>query len=487
MMKIKNTKLDTGMRIELMPLSALTAMAHQRNPKNHNLESIIASFKRFGFKAAPTIDETTQIMVAGHGRCEALAKMRNQLELPPEGVHLDGIEWLVPVVRGISFKSERERDAYLIADNQQVIAGGWNFDVLTELIGELEGSLDGLGFEQTDLDALICQLVVEPLVSPVESVGPGEREGYKPPEEDEIPEPPKVPITKPGDVWQLGDHVLFCGDSRGDIAHLFAGGKAAIAVTSPPYASQRKYDETTGFKPIAPDDYIEWFEAVQRNVRSVLADDGSWFLNIKAHCEDGQRHLYVNDLVAAHVREWGWRFVDEFCWIKPGFPGENLGRFKNGWEPIFHFTRSGGHKHRPDAVSMPSESCIAYEPSRRHSMSGVGWVEKDSPKNVAGLARPSNVLKLPAGKTDSDMKHSAAFPIALPSFFISAFSDPGDTIFEPFCGSGTTLIAAEKLGRRCVGVEISPAYCDVIVERWERVSGGNAQRLETPNCLTHVR
>lgn len=153
----------SGMRIEMMPLSELTKMAHKRNPKDHDLDSLIASFKRFGFKAAPTIDEASQVMVAGHGRCEALAKMRQALDAPPEGVRIDGIEWLVPVVRGLDFKSERERDAYVIADNQNVMAGGWRFDLLSTMIGELrdDGGFEGLGFEKIELDALLGQLPQE--------------------------------------------------------------------------------------------------------------------------------------------------------------------------------------------------------------------------------------------------------------------------------------------------------------------------------------
>lgn len=151
------------LRLEMMPLSELTKMAHQRNPKDHDIDSLIDSFKRFGFTAAPTIDEATMVMVAGHGRCEALAKMRNNLEEPPPGIGLDGIEWLVPVMRGISFASERERDAYVIADNQNVMAGGWKFDVLAQLVGELkaDGGFAGLGFQEIELNALLGQLPPE--------------------------------------------------------------------------------------------------------------------------------------------------------------------------------------------------------------------------------------------------------------------------------------------------------------------------------------
>lgn len=142
-----------------MPLSQLLAMAHPKNPKDHDIESLIAAFVRFGFKAPPSIDEVTMTMVAGHGRCEALERMRTTAQSPPDGIEEKGTEWLVPVVRGMEFKSERERDAYVIADNQQVMAGGWRFEVLSELIGQLrdDGGFSGLGFEEIELNALLGQ------------------------------------------------------------------------------------------------------------------------------------------------------------------------------------------------------------------------------------------------------------------------------------------------------------------------------------------
>lgn len=160
------------MRIEMMPLSQLLAMAHPRNPKDHDIDSLIASFVRFGFRAAPSIDDGSETMVAGHGRCEALERMRTKGQSPPDGIEERGTEWWVPVVRGLEFKSERERDAYVIADNQQVMAGGWRFEVLSELISELngsEGGLEGLGFAEIELNALLGQ---HALTDPDDGVDP---------------------------------------------------------------------------------------------------------------------------------------------------------------------------------------------------------------------------------------------------------------------------------------------------------------------------
>jgi len=152
-----------GPRFESMKLSDCLAMAHERNPKEHNIQSLIAAFQRFGFVAFPTIDESTLTMVAGHGRCRALEVMRARGDAPPSGITAIEQAWSLPVVRGIRFRSKRERDAYVIADNQQVIAGGWKFDLLSELIRELnsDDGLQGLGFEEIELSALLGQREAE--------------------------------------------------------------------------------------------------------------------------------------------------------------------------------------------------------------------------------------------------------------------------------------------------------------------------------------
>jgi hypothetical protein len=235
---------------------------------------------------------------------------------------------------------------------------------------------------------------------------------------------------------------------------------------------------------------VEWFRAVAAGVESLLAPDGSYFLNIKAHADDGERNLYVMDLVLAHRRLWGWRFVDEFCWRKTdnGVPGGWGNRFKNAWEPVFHFCRQQQIKFRAEAVSHESEDCFDYSPDNPKSNSGSGLLgtgargaaadggkyqdasqrsknslSDDLEGRHPGLARPSNVIEV---KSESSQgSHSAPFPRALVDFFIKAFSDAGDVVFDPFMGSGTTMAAAQGLGRAGYGCEISPAYCDVIVRR----------------------
>jgi site-specific DNA-methyltransferase (adenine-specific)/site-specific DNA-methyltransferase (cytosine-N4-specific) len=309
-------------------------------------------------------------------------------------------------------------------------------------------------------------------------------------EEEAVPEPPAQPVTMPGDVWLIGRHRLICGDCRDAavVERLMAGASVNLAITSPPYATQREYDPSSGFKPIPPDQYVEWFRAVAAGIETVLASDGSYLLNIKAHADEGERNLYVMDLVLAHRRQWGWRFVDEFCWRKTdnGVPGGWGNRFKNAFEPIYHFCKQQQIKFRPQAVGHESEDCFDYSPDNPKSTSGSGLLGT-GPRGASaslppqgsqewghmrrklvdgrheGIARPSNVIE--ARSESSQGSHSAPFPKAIPEFFIKAFSDPGEFFIEPVMGSGTTMAAAHVLDRVGCGCEISPAYCDVILRR----------------------
>ena len=286
------------------------------------------------------------------------------------------------------------------------------------------------------------------------------------------------------DAKPVGGHRILCGNAAtsADVEVVLAGERANVVFTSPPYASQRAYDKASGFKPIRPDEYVDWYRNIAANVMVALADDGSYFMNIKEHCEDGQRHLYVKDLTIAHVRQWGWRFVDEFCWTRQGVPGTWLNRFKNGWEPVFHFTRSVKIKFRPDEVRHPSDDVYSYSPDNPKSKSGSGLLSNPG-TGADGMALPNNVLHVPTGGQRTSDEHAAAFPVGLPEFFVNAFSDPGDIVLDPFMGSGSTLIAAEKKGRRALGIEISPAYCDVIVARWQKVTGKRAVLASDGRCF----
>ncbi len=270
-------------RIELWPLERLVPYA--RNARTHSTDQvaqIAASIAEFGF-VNPILVDSRDGIVAGHGRLLAARKL-GLAEVPV--IVLDHL-------------SETQRRAYVLADNRLALNAGWDDEMLAAELAELEGDgfdLGLIGFNEQELAALLA----EP------------DEGQAEPGEEEVPLPPAKAVTQPGDLWLIGPHrvLCVCGDCRDEaaVAKLFGGGQANVVITSPPYATQREYDPSSGFRPVAPDDYVEWYRDVAASIASVLAGDGSYFLNIKEHAEDGQRHLYVKDLFISHVRQWGWRF-----------------------------------------------------------------------------------------------------------------------------------------------------------------------------------
>jgi DNA modification methylase len=472
--------------IELWPTDRLVPYA--KNARTHSPEQvaqIAASIVEFGFLNPILVDSSAGI-VAGHGRLLAARKL-GLAEVPV--VVLDHL-------------SETQRRAYVLADNRLALAAGWDDALLAEELRDLQE--DGLdlaivGFSGDELEALLAE---------------GAEPEATPEIEEEIPETPAEAVTRPGDVWSIGPHRLICGDCRdlavvakllesdsGKFSRIFPPAKTtarpvSLCITSPPYASQRAYDPASGFKPIRPEEYSAWYSAVAANIAAILAFDASYFLNIKPHADAGQRTLYVMDLVIAHVRQWGWWFIDELCWRKTdnGVPGGWGNRFKNAFEPIYHFTAPEAQiKFRPKRVGHESEDCFDYSPNNPKSTSGSGLLGT-GPRGAAadrgrnhdawqncrssfdnlegrhgGIARPSNVIEV---KTESSQgSHSAPFPRALVEFFVKAYSDPGDLIFDPFLGSGTTIAAAHALDRVGCGCEISPAYCDVIVRRLMNLTG----------------
>lgn len=290
---------------------------------------------------------------------------------------------------------------------------------------------------------------------------------------------PDNPVTKAGDVWLLGDHRLICGDSADPAVFeaLLQGEQVNLAFTSPPYADRRTYDETSGFKPIAPEEYVDWFAPVAANVKQALKYDGSWFVNIKAGVTPDRldTELYVMDLVLAHVRQWGWHFATEFCWERSGVPKNVTQRFKNQFEPIFQFTL-GQWKMRPEAVMHYSTE--VPDPTGP-GVGNTGWGDRQGDgrgdgsfmqRGTPGLAFPGNRLPTFNG-TQVAVGHTAAFPLGLPVFFINAYTDPGDNVLDPFCGAGTTILAADDEDRTAFGIEISPGYCDVICARYQEHTG----------------
>ena len=297
--------------------------------------------------------------------------------------------------------------------------------------------------------------------------------------EDEVPEPPADPITKPGDLWILGDHRLLCGDSTNaeDVGRLMAGAKADLCFTSPPYGQQRDYTEEGKAK------IADW-DGLMRGVFGNLpmADEGQVLVNLGLIHRDGEWIPYW-DAWIEWMREQGWRRFGWYVWDQgSGLPGDWNGRLGPSHEFIFHFNK---HSQRPQKwVDCDPRNVAIGERATAKRKAGkkvTSMRGKDGEvKSVSSTERnaekiPDSVIRISRCAT-IDMarqNHPATFPVQFATFGLKSW--PG-IAYEPFCGSGTTLIAAEQLGRKCYGMEISPAYCDVIVKRWETLTGRQATR-----------
>ena len=278
---------------------------------------------------------------------------------------------------------------------------------------------------------------------------------------------------------------VVCGDCL-DIMSGMPAGSVDLIVTSPPYADRRKKQ----YGGISAGEYVKWFMPRASGMRRVLRERGSLIVVIKEHTVDGERSEYVMDLVRA-MRRGGWKWIDDYVWYKPNpSPGRWPSRLKDGWEHCLHFSHTVRPTMFPEAVAAPSKSkalkrsTVAYKNNdmphgNRHGMGGVTHasiaksakrIGYQSKKTGSGFnydysgdddryfALPSNVIT--AGIIYHKIKHPAVFPIEIPTFFIKLFTQTGDAVMDPFCGSGTTLLAASKLGRRYVGMDTSAEYCD---------------------------
>jgi DNA modification methylase len=443
--------MDSPLTIVRVPISQLHADPGNANTHDErNLRTIRDSLREFGQVEPLVVQKGTGRVIGGNGRLEV---MRD------EGVHeVDVVEF-----EG----SEVQARALAIALNRTAKTSVFDDTILAEQLRALQSEdfpIAGAGFTDAEVDALLQSLGDEALG------GNGEVVQDEPPPLDKAAELQEKWGTAAGQLWVVPSltsagrsHRLLCGDctKTEDVERLMDGAKAQGAFTSPPYAEQRK----SQYGGTPADQYVAWWEAVQAGVRAILSPDGSFFVNIKAHSEGGERSLYVMDLVLAMRRRWAWRYIDEFCWrnTRNGVPGTWPNRLKNAWEPIHHFD-IGGCKVRRENIGYESDAAFRYSPdnARSASRSGLLGCEKASGYETAD-ALPSNVIEVAAQA--GMVEHSAPFPIDLPTFFLEAFSDPGDLWFEPFAGSGTTLVAAEQSSRLCNGLEIHPPYVAVTLER----------------------
>ena len=256
------------------------------------------------------------------------------------------------------------------------------------------------------------------------------------------------------------------GDARAVLKHM-PGESVDLIVTSPPYADNRKHT----YGGVHPDKYVDWFLPISAELLRVLRPSGSFVLNIKEKVHQGERHTYVLELILA-LRTQGWLWTEEYIWHKKNsFPGKWPNRFRDSWERCLHFTKDKKFKMNQEAVMVPmgdwakSRLRNLSETDRRRDESKVqsGFGKKIDNWVGRKMAYPANVLHMPT--ECYNQSHSAAFPLALPEWFIRLFSDEGDLVLDPFVGSGTTAVAALQQGRHYIGIDLLPENCQLAQDR----------------------
>jgi len=413
-------------------------VANPRNPNKHSDKQValLAKIIRHqGWRSPITVSNRSGFVVTGHGRLQAAILLGEQL---------------VPVDRQ-DFASEADEWAHLVADNRIAELADADKSMIADLLKELDAAgldMDLTGFDMDALDELLAET--------------------NPPNitEDEVPDVPVNPITKAGDLWILGEHRVLCGDSTRaeDVARLMAGAKVDLCFTSPPYGQQRDYTEE-GKAKVA--DWDGLMLGVFGNLP--MADAGQVLVNLGLIHRDGEWLPYWDGWIAL-MREQGWRRFGWYVWDQgPGMPGDWNGRLAPSHEFIWHFNRESV---RPEKARECKHAGEKHNGKGQRGVDGVVKQRSAGNSPVQSHAIHDSVFRVSRqGAKHGADGHPAPYPVGLPTIAMQSW--PGN-VYDPFLGSGTTLIAAEQLGRKCYGMEISPAYCDVIVKRWENLTGKKA-------------
>lgn len=396
-------------------------LPYARNSRTHSdaqVAQIAASIKEFGW-TNPVLVDGDGTIIAGHGRLMAARKLGMTK---------------APVIR-LEHLTEAQKRAYVIADNQLAMNAGWDNDMLKVEIGELalgDFDLSLLGFDDKVLAGLLAE----------------ETQGLT--DDDEVPDVPIDPVSVVGDVWTLGRHRIVCGDATNadDWAKLDVG-EGFVLFTSPPYNAGKASGLRDKYKPgvakskkfydkysddLSTDEYTNL-------LRSCMS---AAFPHVEAMVFNVQPLAGAKRSLLSWMNETSSNLVDVITWDKGNAaphiqPGIMASRYE--WLVIFS-------KEQNASRVVPFSS----------------WQGKFS-----------NVYQAPPQRDNKYASiHGATFPVHLPEFIVGDLMNRCRGVVDCFLGTGTTIIAAEKLGRDGRGIELSPAYVDVAIKRWQDFTGQKA-------------
>jgi DNA modification methylase len=437
----------TQLVVTMVPTSELVPYAG--NAKIHTDEQvaqIAASIEEFGFNDPVGVwhdDDGTPVIVEGHGRVLAAKEL--------------GIEELPTIA--LDHLSDAQRRAYVHVHNQTTLTSGFDMDALQRELDALpEFDWADFGFDASD--------VLEPL-----------------PDDDGdevVPGPPEEPRTKPGELWAMGRHRMLCGDSTDpeQVARLMGGRAVDLLLTDPLYNVAYHQNDSDGWDPVL---------AKQRTDRkSILNDKFDDEASFQRFLEDAMRAglavmrpgaaWYVwfaamhGPAVFGAMNEVGLTPKQELTWVKNHF---TLGRSDYQWqhEVALYGWKTGAHHY---FAPTRAETTVVDDTADLRHMSKADL--RRMLEDILQGETQSTVLRY--DKPLSSAEHPTMKPVPLFARLVRNSSRRGDAVLDLFGGSGTTAIACEQLGRDAYLMELDPAYCDVIIDRWERLTGKTATLVE---------
>ena len=403
--------------MEIINVPIADIVAYENNPrKNDKAVDVVAkSIKEFGF-LVPIILDDKNIIVAGHTRVKAAIKL--------------GIT-TVPVIytEGLD---EKQIKAFRLMDNKSHEYAYWNWKSLKEELEALQNmDIDmGLtGFTEAEIASLL-------------GVDEDDFEG----------KPPKYDI-KIGDLWELGDHRLICGDATDSqvLKKLLNGKKIKLCITSPPY--NMKGVQYKDFKDdLSSQEYIDFNLKTIKNIEPYL--EGYLFWNLSYNKNSRWEFIEIFHRI---VKETELRFLENIIWDKGhGMPINSPDMLTRSYEMI---------------LVVGEEETVQKELTSTF----IGTNSDKVYLNKKGFKALTNYWRISTNKTQTE-EHKAAFPVELPLKAIQLMTDKDEVILDCFGGTGTTIIAAEKAGRKAHLIELSPTYCSYIIERWEKITGKKATK-----------
>ncbi len=396
--------------VEEVPIDRL--FLSPSNPRDNDMAvpHVAASLRRFGWQQ-PVVAKRSGEVIAGNTRLKAATEL---------GFDVVPVLWFDG--------TDVDAAAFSIADNRTHEFAEWDDPALGKLLQELraEDALDGVGYSSEDVDELLEELNEEFEEREVDDPGPEE--------------PPETPVTQPGDLWVLGQHRLFCGDSTnlGDVQRVMTGEKAALVATDPPYLVDYTGERPNGsgkdwsatYKEAEITDAEGFFRSTFSNVLKVIAP------HVPIYCWHAHKR---QALISQIWEELGILNHQQIVWVKPSAV---FGRV------FYHF------RHEPCAMGWVQGSMPEHDGNHEHnSVWEFGWGDK---ARLVGNEHPTQK------------------PVEIFARPMRKHTKKGDVCFEPFCGSGSQLVAAESLGRRCYAMELEPAFVDVALKRWQEASGEEA-------------